>query len=124
MASARLDQQTTHLQQFKKKSQKTTHRLNHIQSLLAQIRGHLLSDLEFIFRIEPTPTPLLFALLDLPLPNSEGLKEEHSSVLGLTALLVNVLAAYLCIALHYPLLYAGSRSLAVDGISLIKGPRS
>lgn len=87
-------------------------------------RSEKLGTLDFIFKIEPTKTPLVFSLLGLVLPNSEGLTEEHSAVLGIAALLVNILGAYLGVGLHYPLLFAGSRSLAVDEISLIKGPRT
>lgn len=100
--------------------------LSFARTALGDIRATHLAALEFIFDIQPTAAALLFSLFSglLPLPNSEGLTEEHASALGVTALLVNLLAAFLGVGLNYPLLFSGSRSLAVDPISLIKGPRS
>lgn len=124
LAHRKLEQQAQDLRLFQKTAQQNVHKYSQLRARLAQARGRLLSGLEFIFKIEPTDRPLQFKLVDLALPNSENLSEDQSAVLGITALLVNILAAYLGVALHYPLLFAGCRSLAVDNISLIKGPRS
>ena len=42
----------------------------------------------------------------------------------MAAQLVNMLAAYLGIPLHYPITPSGSRSLITDWISMMRGPRA
>lgn len=70
---------------------------------------------------------MTFSILGLDLPNSvfppKSDDDLVSSALGLVAQLLNMLAAYLGVPLHYALTCAGSRSCVTDLISMIKGPR-
>jgi hypothetical protein len=101
-----------------------------IAHAFVQRRSFLISHLSYIFPIEPVdPSKLLFSVVGIPLPNSSfdpsGADDETvSSGLGFVALVVNALAAYLAVPIHYPLKPIGSRSLILDPISVMKGPRS
>lgn len=104
---------------------------------LALERGNLITVLDSFFSIAPhvsdlqrEPNTLSFAINGLYLPNTEfpvnlGLLDDlYSSALGMAAQLTNLLAAYLGVALFYPMTCAGSRSLISDQISPMKGPRA
>jgi hypothetical protein len=96
----------------------------------ARRRSSLVSHLSYIFPIELVDaTEVLFSIIGVPLPNSSfdpsGADDDVvSSGLGLVALLVNTLATYLAVPIHYPVKPIGSRSLILDPISMMKGPRS
>lgn len=102
-------------------------------------RTQLITLLSHIFPVDPytptyatsstTPSPLLFSILSLPLPNSTYppsalASETLSSALGYSAQVVSTLAAYLGVPLHYPIKCLGSRSAVVDLISMMRGPRA
>lgn len=97
----------------------------------ARTQASIASTLDFIFPIIPSAKhydSMTFSILGLDLPNSvfppkSSDDELVSSALGLVAQLLNMLAAYLGVPLHYALTCAGSRSLVTDLISMIKGPR-
>jgi hypothetical protein len=105
-----------------------------LQNDLKTVRANLAFLLDFIFPIDASTSsnsPLGFSISALNLPNSDfpasisvSMDEEVSSALGLTAQLVNILAAYLGVALYYPITPAGSRSYVADYISSIKGVRT
>lgn len=113
-----------------------------VQLSTAQRRAHLISELSTIFPIEPLDSgDLLFSICGVPLRNasSETSDKAHASslptkpllidddttasALGFCASCLTQLAQYLSIPLHYPLRCLGSRSLILDQISQIKGPK-
>lgn len=100
-------------------------------------RKQLVTTLEQIFPIESVggadnTGSLLFSILEIPLPNSSystgrgGSDDEDAiaSALGYVAHVVFVVACYLSVPLHYPLVRIGSRSAVVDPISMMRGPRA
>ncbi|KAM0753636.1 hypothetical protein T439DRAFT_377803 [Meredithblackwellia eburnea MCA 4105] len=104
-----------------------------IQSQCQSRRTQLITLLSHIFPIEPAPvedsaSSLLFTILDLALPNSSyppGTSDDVlSSALGYAAQLVSLLASYLGVPLHYPINCLGSRSVVMDLISVMRGPRA
>ena len=50
-------------------------------------------------------------------------EDSVATALGYAALLVHLMATYLCRSLIYPITYVGSRSLIKDPISAMMGPR-
>lgn len=112
--------------------------LTSIQLTSAQRRASLISDLSDIFPIESLDNAnLLFTVCGIALPsgnyeisssvapsNSIPMDDDTlSSGLGYIAQVVNLLATYLAVPLHYPLHCVGSRSLIQDPISQIKGTK-
>ncbi|GAA5842120.1 hypothetical protein JCM9279_002792 [Rhodotorula babjevae] len=100
-------------------------------------RTQLITLLSHIFPIEPvTPSPsskaplppLLFSIVGLALPNSSYppsyTDDSLSSALGYAAHVTHLVAAYLGVPLCYPLRCRASRSVVVDEISMMKGPRA
>lgn len=97
-------------------------------------RTQLITLLSHIFPIEPVPSPpaasppLLFSIVGLPLPNSSYppsyTDDTLSSALGYAAHVTHLVAAYLGVPLCYPLRCRASRSVVVDDISMMKGPRA
>jgi len=100
-------------------------------------RTQLITLLSHIFPIEPvspspsskTPLPpLLFSIVGLALPNSSYppfyTDDSLSSALGYAAHVTHLVAAYLGVPLCYPLRCRASRSVVVDEISMMKGPRA
>lgn len=94
----------------------------------------------FIFPIELlSPPDLLYTILSVPLPIPPGGTEPAppltllkfpsvnedsvATALGYAALVVHLMAKYLCRALTYPITYVGSRTLIKDPISAMMGPR-
>ncbi|GAA5940713.1 uncharacterized protein JCM15063_006338 [Sporobolomyces koalae] len=108
-------------------------------SLQAQISTrtqHVVTLLSHLYPIEPvlptlsnpSPSPLLFSIHSLALPNStypaSCSDEVLSSALGYAAHLTLLLAAYLRVPLCYPIIWRGSRSVVKDEISMMRGPRA
>jgi hypothetical protein len=92
-----------------------------IESIHGQ-RRRICEELLQTFPIEPTTTPLLFTICDLPLPNSsfeESDEDVVSAALGHVALLVNHLQYYLAVPLPYPIIPYASRSIVQDTISIL-----
>ncbi|GAA5910087.1 hypothetical protein JCM8208_000951 [Rhodotorula glutinis] len=100
-------------------------------------RTQLITLLSHIFPIEPVlPSssskaplpPLLFSIVGLALPNSSYppsyTDDSLSSALGYAAHVTHLVAAYLGVPLCYPLRCRASRSVVVDEISMMKGPRA
>ncbi|GAA5930626.1 hypothetical protein JCM3775_003827 [Rhodotorula graminis] len=100
-------------------------------------RTQLITLLSHIFPIEPvSPSPssktslppLLFSIVGLALPNSSYppsyTDDTLSSALGYAAHVTHLVAAYLGVPLCYPLRCRASRSVVVDEISMMKGPRA
>ncbi|KAK9899588.1 hypothetical protein P389DRAFT_191908 [Cystobasidium minutum MCA 4210] len=109
-----------------------------IQLSASQRRASLISELSSIFPVDLVDAAdILFSICGLPLPNGDfegqqalqsskgvSLDDDHiSSALGYVAQAVQLLAAYLCVPLYYPLRCMGSRSLVQDPISQMKGPK-
>ena len=108
---------------------KSCKRLTKAQSVR---RTTIITTLASLFPIEPFDvlgTSLLFTIHSLPLPNSTytplSLADESiPSALGYAAQVVNTLAAYMGVPLHYPIQCLGSRSAILDLISVMRGPRA
>ncbi|EJD04359.1 uncharacterized protein FOMMEDRAFT_19606 [Fomitiporia mediterranea MF3/22] len=115
-------------------------RVKALKGEIEPVRTSLLSTLAFIFPIELlSPPDLLYTILGVPLPipmqgsdpapplslpHVPAVSEDGvASALGYAALLVHLMAAYLCQRLLYPITYIGSRSLVKDPISAMMGPR-
>lgn len=111
-----------------------------LRSQIEPIRMSLLSNLAYMFPIELlSPPDLLFTILDVPLPIPVGetdpapplllqsfpevSEDSVATALGYAALVVHLMATYLCRTLVYPITYIGSRSLIKDPISAMMGPR-
>ncbi len=116
------------------------HRISSLKSQIAPVRTSLLSTLAYIFPIDLlSPPDLLFTILSVPLPipvtgtdpapplslasHSEVTEDGVATALGYAALLVHLMATYLCRILTYPITFVGSRSLIKDPISAMVGPR-
>lgn len=137
LAKAReaLTQQQTSLAASKTEHELDKEVCSSIKLHYAQRRTHLVAELSTIFPIEPVNTgDLLFSICGIELPNiSSDSKLQTprrpfdddlvSSALGYAAQVVQLLAAYLAVSLHYPVRCMGSRSLVQDPISQIKGPK-
>ncbi|GAA5876724.1 hypothetical protein JCM16303_006262 [Sporobolomyces ruberrimus] len=107
-----------------------------LQTSISSRRTHIITLLSHLFPIEPvvpsttypSPPPLLFSILSLPLPNStyppSYSDDLLSSALSHAAHLTQILAAYLSVPLCYPIVWRGSRSVVKDEISMMKGPRA
>ncbi|GAA5932573.1 hypothetical protein JCM1841_004317 [Sporobolomyces salmonicolor] len=110
--------------------------ISSVRSSARTRRTQLITLLSHIFPIDPvlpypsspSPPPLLFSILSLPLPNStysaSYSDELLSSALGYAAQVTQTLAAYLGVPLSYPIQCRGSRSVVTDEISMMKGPRA
>lgn len=86
-------------------------------------RRRICEELLTIFPIEPTSSPLLFKICNLPLPNTsydDSDEDVIAAALGYVARLVDMLQYYLSIPLPYPLTPFGSRSLIHDHISILQ----
>ncbi|KAL5518596.1 hypothetical protein ACEPAH_279 [Sanghuangporus vaninii] len=115
-------------------------RVQGLRNRIKPVQTSLLSTLAFIFPIELlSPPDLLYTILGVPLPiplqgndpapplslpHEPAVTEDNvATSLGYAALLVHLMAAYLCQRLVYPITYVGSRSLVKDPISAMMGPR-
>ncbi|TDL28921.1 hypothetical protein BD410DRAFT_834933 [Rickenella mellea] len=115
-------------------------RHSELVSRLPRVRTSLLTTLASTFPIELlSPPDLLFTILSVPLPiplngsdpappltlvsHSEVTEDSVATALGYAAQVVQLMAAYLCHGLVYPVTYIGSRSLIKDPISTMIGPR-
>ncbi|KAI5115759.1 hypothetical protein M0805_001203, partial [Coniferiporia weirii] len=115
-------------------------RVKSLGKQIEPVRTSLLSTLVFIFPIELlSPPDLLYTILSVPLPIplqgsdpapplslphfAEVNEDSVATALGYAALVVHLMAAYLCRGLVYPITYVGSRSLIKDPISAMMGPR-
>ncbi|KAH6669585.1 UV radiation resistance protein-like protein [Halenospora varia] len=90
---------------------------------LHQQRRRICEELLTIFPIEPTASPLLFTICNLPLPNShfdDGDEDTISAALGYVARVVDMLQYYLSVPLPYPITAYGSRSIINDFISKLQ----
>ncbi|BGP42347.1 hypothetical protein JCM10449v2_006352 [Rhodotorula kratochvilovae] len=113
-----------------------TRSLADIAAMSRTRRTQLITLLSHIFPIEPVaPSPadeapphLLFSIVGLALPNSSFppsySDDALSSALGYAAQVTHLLAAYLGVPLCYPLRCRASRSVVLDEISMMKGPRA
>ncbi|GAA5897291.1 uncharacterized protein JCM6883_006645 [Sporobolomyces salmoneus] len=114
----------------------TQRTISSLQASISSRRTYVVTLLSHLFPIEPvlpspsnpSPPPLLFSILSLPLPNStyppSYSDDLLSSALGHAAQLTLTLAAYLGVPLCYPIVWRGSRSVVKDEISMMKGPRA
>ncbi|KLO20404.1 hypothetical protein SCHPADRAFT_991779 [Schizopora paradoxa] len=142
LAEARALHENDLLTEFQKGSvmAEERHRISSLTSQIAPMRTSLLSTLAYIFPIELlSPPDLLFTILSVPLPipvtgtdpapplslaaHSEVTEDGVATALGYAALLVHLMATYLCRLLTYPITFVGSRSLIKDPISAMVGPR-
>ncbi|KAH8120671.1 hypothetical protein DFH11DRAFT_1561350 [Phellopilus nigrolimitatus] len=115
-------------------------RVQALRDQIEPIRTVLLSTLAFVFPIELlSPPDLLYTILSVPLPiplqgtdpapplflpTFSAVNEDSvATALGYAAVVVQLMAAYLCRGLVYPVTYVGSRSLIKDPISAMMGPR-
>ncbi|GAA6062663.1 hypothetical protein JCM10212_000563 [Sporobolomyces blumeae] len=110
--------------------------LSSLRGSIVSRRTHLITLLSHLFPIDPvlptdsapSPPPLLFSIVSLPLPNStypSSLGDETlASALGLAALVVQSLSRYLAVPLCYPIEWRNSRSLIRDEISMMRGSRN
>ncbi|KAL5534614.1 hypothetical protein ACEPAG_1077 [Sanghuangporus baumii] len=115
-------------------------RVQGLRNRIKPVQISLLSTVAFIFPIELlSPPDLLYTILGVPLPiplqgndpapplslpHEPAVTEDSvATSLGYAALLVHLMAAYLCQRLIYPITYVGSRSLVKDPISAMMGPR-
>jgi hypothetical protein len=95
-------------------------------------RTSLINTLSTLFPIAPSPTAsptsLLFTILSLPLPNSsypDSYSDDTlSSALSYAAQLTIYLAQYLAVPLSYEIKWMGSRTVIIDGISVMRGSRA
>ena len=132
-AQASLSNLHIELDAGKQKRLASASRLKGLQQEISAVRADLAAGLDYILPISPSTTknapPLLFSIAGADLPNSvfpsnNSNDDVTSSALGMAAQLVNMLAAYLGIPLHYPITPSGSRSLITDWISMMRGPRA